>query len=88
MKLHEITAPHPGDLCLVCGATPEIIGIFTPEDQAAWGAPSGKSRFFRYCLCSKCKERRDTADKVEKILRAMLDSDSEDLIHQGDIYAQ
>lgn len=86
-KIDEITILQRADLCICCGAPAEIVGIFTPENQTAWGAPSGKSRFFRYCLCAKCKEGRDTADRVEKIIRAMLDSNSEDLHDRGDIYA-
>ncbi|NLX50503.1 MAG: hypothetical protein GXY72_00205 [Deltaproteobacteria bacterium] len=86
MKIEEMTKPRPGDLCLVCGAPPAIIGIFTPENQAAWGAPIGKSRFFRYCLCSRCQGQPDTPDRVEKIIRAELDSG--DVIYRGEIYAQ
>jgi hypothetical protein len=60
------------DFCLLCGGSPEIIGVFVPEDSEAWGAPSGKTRFIRYYLCSKCHGRPDTPDKVEKIIKAEL----------------
>lgn len=86
MKLEEMTNPQPGDLCLVCGAPPALIGIFTPEDPIKWGAPSGKSRFFRYCLCKKCQGQPDTPDRVEKIIRAELVGGS--VIYRGEIYAQ
>jgi hypothetical protein len=72
MTLPDLTKPRTGDSCLLCGEKPSIIGIFTPEDPEAWGATGGKDRFFRYCLCTKCHERPDTPEKVEKIIRAEL----------------
>ena len=60
------------DHCLICGGTPAVVAIFAPEDPEAWGATGGKDRFFRYCLCTKCHERPDTPEKVEKIIRAEL----------------
>jgi hypothetical protein len=86
MNLDEITKRLPGDLCLVCAAPADLTGIFTPEDQAAWGAPIGKSRFFRYCLCSKCQGRPNTPDKVEKILWSYLKSG--EATYRGEIHAQ
>ncbi len=72
MTLPDLSKPRPGDSCLLCGEKPSIIGIFTPEDPEALGAPGGKGRVFRYCLCSNCKGRPDTPENVEKIIRAEL----------------
>jgi hypothetical protein len=72
MKIEEITQPRPGDLCLICGAPPAIIGVFKPQEPETWGAAPGKARFLRYCLCSKCHGRPDTPEKAEKIIRAEL----------------
>jgi len=60
------------DRCLICGNTPAVMAIFAPDDPVAWGAPGGKGRVFRYCLCSNCKGRSDTPERVEKIIRAEL----------------
>lgn len=72
MKIEEMVKPRWGDKCLLCGESPAIIGIFQPEDPKVWGALPGKSRFFRYCLCSKCQSNPDTPDRVEKVIRAEL----------------
>lgn len=72
MELEEMTQARPGDHCVICGAQPTVIGIFQPTDPLKWGAPIGKTRFVRYCLCSKCQGRPDTPDQVEKIIRAEL----------------
>ena len=37
-----------------------------------FGAPEGKTRFVRYCLCAKCKDKADTPEKVEKVIFAEL----------------
>ena len=71
-KVTELIQAQPGDHCHICGGAPEIIGIFTPDDPGAWGAPDGKTRLFRYCLCEKCKARSDTPERIEKIIRAEL----------------
>ena len=86
MKIKEITQRRPDDLCLVCGAPADLVGIFTPEDPAKWGAPRGKSRFLRYCLCSKCQGQPGTPDRVEKILWVELVSG--DVIYKGELHAQ
>lgn len=72
MKLEEMTQARPGDLCLICGAHPAVIGIFTPSDPILWGAPQGKTRLIRYCLCKKCQGRPQTPDTVEKIIKSEL----------------
>lgn len=72
MKIEEMIKPRLGDHCLVCGAHPNVIGIFTPNDPILWGAPQGKTRLIRYCLCKKCKGLPEAPDTVEKIIRAEL----------------
>ena len=72
MKLEEMTQARPGDHCLVCGAHPAVIGIFTPNEPLLWGAPAGKTRLVRYCLCKKCKGRPQTPETVEKIIKSEL----------------
>lgn len=72
MNPAEIAIPRPGDFCLLCGEPPAVIGIFRPDDPEAFGAPAGKIRLFRYCLCSKCQKLPDTPERVEKIIRAEL----------------
>ena len=74
MNLSEIEKPMPGDLCLICGRPAIMAGVFIPENPRAWGAPTGRSRLFRYGLCDECKGHQDTPDKVEKILRSYLNS--------------
>jgi hypothetical protein len=68
MKIENLVNPFVGDHCLLCGGAPDVIGIFKPTDSQLYGAPAGKSRFIRYCLCEKCKCKSDTPQKVEKII--------------------
>lgn len=68
MKIEDMAKPFAGDHCLICGGKPFCIGIFAPTDSQVYGAPAGKKRFVRYCLCEKCKEKTDTPDKVEKVI--------------------
>lgn len=68
----KMDKPQSSDFCLLCGARPAVIGVFVPEDPKAWGAPAGKSRFVRYCLCSSCQKKPDAPDRVEKVIRAEL----------------
>jgi hypothetical protein len=72
MKVEDLKSPQQGDHCLLCGGSPVVIGIFTPSDPIQWGAPTGKVRLIRYCLCSKCQGSPDTPEKVEKIIRVEL----------------
>jgi len=72
MKIENLVKPFVGDHCLLCGGKPFCIGIFTPQDPQQWGAVGEKSRFVRYCLCEKCKEKSETPEKVEKVIRAEL----------------
>jgi len=62
-----MTKPRNGDRCLLCGSPPEIIGIFVPENPSMWGAAPGKTRFIRYCLCSRCSLDAATPEAVEKV---------------------
>lgn len=64
--------PRPGDFCLICGGPPSVIGIFVPEKSESWGAPSGKTRLVRYCLCVCCQGKSGTPEQVEKIIRHEL----------------
>jgi hypothetical protein len=72
MKIEDMNKARPGDHCLICGAHPNVIGVFVPEDPIQWGAPTGKTRLIRYCLCKKCKGRPQTPEQVEKILKSEL----------------
>jgi hypothetical protein len=72
MKIEEMIKPFAGDHCLLCGSHPAVIGIYTPEDSQLWGALPGKSRFFRYCLCSSCQKKPNTPERVEKVIMAEL----------------
>jgi len=72
MKINDLVKPLPGDHCILCGGKPNCIGVFAPEDSQAYGAPAGKSRFVRYCLCENCKSKSDTPGKVEKVIFADL----------------
>lgn len=72
MTLQELQKPCPGDFCLLCGGKPQVIGMFVPEEPEIFGGIEGKKRFFRYCLCSKCKSKSDTPEKVEKVIASEL----------------
>lgn len=72
MTLHDPKKQNYIDHCLLCGGKPFCIGIFAPTDSQVYGAPAGKSRFVRYCLCEKCRSKNDTPDKVEKVLLSEL----------------
>jgi hypothetical protein len=72
MKLEVLSHTLPSDFCLLCGGAPDVIGIFKPEEPLKYGATPGKTRFVRYCLCSKCHGRPETPEKAEKIIRAEL----------------
>lgn len=72
MNLRDIHKPIVGDKCLLCGNAPSVIGVFMPDDPGAWGAPTGKTRFVRYCLCNNCQVKPNISTKVEKIIRAEL----------------
>jgi hypothetical protein len=72
MKLEEVATPRPGDFCLLCGSPPDTIGVFVPEAPEAFGGMPGKTRLIRYCLCAKCQTKKDTPEKVEKIIRVEL----------------
>ncbi len=70
--MKTIIGKMPGDSCLLCGEPPAVVGIFKPDDPGTWGALPGKTRFFRYCLCSKCQGKPGTPTLVEKVIRAEL----------------
>lgn len=60
--------PRPGDHCLICGDKPKFIGVYIPGNSQLYGAPAGKTRFVRYCLCEKCQSKNETPENVEKVL--------------------
>ena len=64
--------PLPADFCLFCGAAPDFIGVFVPEDPETFGAPKGKTRFVRYCLCKKCFLSQGAQARAEKIIKSEL----------------
>jgi len=72
MQVQELIQPYLGDHCIICGAPPEVIGIFKPDEPENFGAPPGKTRFIRYCLCERCRQREDVNIQVEKIIRAEI----------------
>lgn len=72
MTFPDLKKPRPGDFCLLCSEEPSFIGVFVPQKPEAWGGDTGIPRLFRYCLCSKCHKKPDTAENVEKIILAEL----------------
>jgi hypothetical protein len=72
MELQALIRRQSSDTCLICSGAPAIVGIFQPDDPAAWGAGNGKGRMFRYCLCATCQAKPDTPERVEKIIRHEL----------------
>jgi hypothetical protein len=71
IKLKNFKNSWPGDHCLLCGDRSSVIGVFMPQNPQGWGAVKGKTRFIRYCLCSKCHKHK-TLDTIEKVLWAEL----------------
>jgi hypothetical protein len=54
--------------CLLCGGPPAFRGFWEPDDQAAFGAPPGKTRMVMYALCARCGRDPDrAAEEVEKV---------------------
>ncbi len=72
MKIEELVKAIPGDRCVLCGKPPVLIGIFKPDKPESFGAPPGKIRLIRYCLCENCQRKPDTSAKVEKVLMSEL----------------
>ena len=72
MTLHDMTKPFNGDHCLLCGGKPNCVALFKPDNPMLYGAAAGKTRFIRYCLCEKCRQKNDTPEKVEKAILAEL----------------
>ncbi len=58
--------------CLLCGTAASVVGVFVPDDPAAFGGTSGKSRLIRYGLCAKCSGEDDLQATVEKVILAEL----------------
>lgn len=70
--LNKLIQPFADDHCLLCGDAPAVIGLFKPDNAQAYGAAEGKTRFIRYCLCEKCRSKKDTPENVEKVIFAEL----------------
>jgi len=70
--VEQIVRGLPYTACLICGGPPDVVGLFRPFDPASWGAPEGKDRVFRYCLCRRCNGLEDKEERVEKIIRSKL----------------
>lgn len=70
-QVEKLLEARDGDGCLLCGRDPAVIGLFWPRDSAAFGAPSGKGRIFRYCLCDRCIEIEEgqRTERIEKVIR-------------------
>ncbi len=64
--------PRDGDSCLICGGAAAVIGVFLPDEPAAYGGVEDKTRLIRYCLCQRCCNDSETPEKVEKVLRSEL----------------
>jgi hypothetical protein len=71
-NLKALTKPRPEDFCLLCSAEPSVIGVFVPENAQEYGAVKGKTRFIRYCLCTRCHSKQGTLERVEKVIWAEL----------------
>ena len=70
MTLHDLKNPLSGDMCLLCGGKPDVIGAFVPERPEDFGGIPGKTRIIRYCLCANCKAKAGTPELIEKVIRA------------------
>jgi hypothetical protein len=58
--------------CLLCGGSPDVVGVFVPDDPRAYGAPAGKRRIVRYYLCQRCSADPRTPENIEKAIKATL----------------
>ena len=60
--------------CIICGARPWCCGVWIPneEHQKIVYSPKYKLRTLWYTLCRKCHRKKDTTDRVEKILIARV----------------
>lgn len=72
MTFADLVKHLPGDRCLLCGNRSAHIGIFSPSDPQKYGAAPGKNRIIRYCLCDKCRGRKNTQEKVEMAIFAEI----------------
>jgi len=58
----------PTRACLLCGGYADIWGYFRPDYPQEYGAHAGKCRAFIYCLCTRCFEKPEKRDLVEKVI--------------------
>lgn len=54
--------------CLRCGAPPEVVGQYAPDDSQAWGAKPGLIRLFAFRACLSCATRPNSAVEFERII--------------------
>ena len=67
IPLEELTRVQ-GGICTICGLPADVQGMFIPPYSENWGATPGKSRFFIYGLCERCRVRPNSLKAVEKII--------------------
>lgn len=60
--------------CILCGAHPNFVAVFTPNEAFAKriGQPKKKERRVVYAICERCRERPDTAERVEREILTKL----------------
>jgi hypothetical protein len=56
-----------GKPCILCGSASAVAGLFAANDQAAVGAPIGKTRLVAYALCDDCFGS-DHQERVEAVI--------------------
>lgn len=56
--------------CLLCGCHAAYLGIWAPQQQAAFLSPPGRVRTFAYALCAKHARRHGVVAEVERVLTA------------------
>ena len=56
-------------LCLLCGGSPDMVGIFSPPDSRDFGAAPGKARQFFYSICNNCLETDGLNEQVRRIVK-------------------
>ncbi len=65
-----IAAPKP---CTLCGKPATYNGVFMPTHATLCGGKPGKSRWFVYGLCKRCKRDPQCTLKVEgKLMRDLV----------------
>jgi hypothetical protein len=63
---HDALPQLPAQPCLLCGRRPHWRVVYTPRDQAKYGAPAGKVRAVVYSICRKCRKKPGHLREVER----------------------